>query len=123
MGDFNVAPADSDIGIGADNARRWLRTGKACFLPEERQWFAVLQDWGLHDSFRLLHPDVDDRFSWFDFRSRGFDTEPKRGLRIDHILLTRSLLTHCRAAGIDYEIRGMEKPSDHCPVWVELDFG
>jgi exodeoxyribonuclease III len=123
MGDFNIAPTDSDVGIGADNARRWLRTGKSCFLPEERQWFAALQGWGLHDSFRLLHPEVADRFSWFDYRSRGFEIEPKRGLRIDHILLTRPLLANCRAAGIDYEVRAMEKPSDHCPVWVELDCG
>ncbi|RNC67933.1 MAG: exodeoxyribonuclease III [Desulfuromonadales bacterium] len=122
MGDFNVAPVDSDIGIGDENARRWLRTGKTCFLPEERQWFATLQAWGLHDSYRVLHPDVADRFSWFDYRSRGFESEPKRGLRIDHILLTRPLLDNCHAAGIDYEIRGMEKPSDHCPVWVEMDF-
>src|SRR6185369_8223527 len=105
------------------NAKRWLRTGKTCFLPEERQWFAALQGWGLQDSFRVLHPDVADRFSWFDYRSRGFEFEPKRGLRIDHILLTRPLLDHCRAADIDYEIRGMERPSDHCPVWLELDIG
>lgn len=121
MGDFNIAPVDPDIGIGADNAKRWLRTGKTSFLPEERAWFAALRDWGLHDSYRELYPDIDDRFSWFDYRSRGFESEPKRGLRIDHILLTRPLQQACRAAGIDYDIRAMEKPSDHCPVWVEVD--
>ena len=36
MGDYNIAPRDEDIGIGEDNARRWLRTGKTSFLPEER---------------------------------------------------------------------------------------
>lgn len=123
MGDFNVAPLDSDIGIGADNARRWLRTGKTCFLPEEREWFAALLAWGLHDSYRVLNPEIADRFSWFDYRSRGFESEPKRGLRIDHILLTAPLVANCRAAGIDYAIRAMEKPSDHCPVWVEVDLG
>lgn len=121
MGDFNVAPLDSDIGIGADNASRWLRTGKTCFLPEERAWFAALQEWGLLDSYRVLYPGIADRFSWFDYRSRGFESEPKRGLRIDHILLTAPLMANCRAAGIDYDIRAMEKPSDHCPVWVEVD--
>ncbi|NVN92631.1 MAG: exodeoxyribonuclease III [Desulfuromonadales bacterium] len=121
MGDFNVAPKDTDIGIGPENASRWLRSGKTCFLPEERLWFERLCGWGLHDSFRALHPDVDDRFSWFDYRSRAFETDPKRGLRIDHILLTQSLVSKCIAAGIDYEIRSMEKPSDHCPAWVELN--
>lgn len=120
MGDFNIAPVDHDIGIGAENAKRWLRTGKTSFLPEEREWFEALRDWGLHDSFRELHPDIADRFSWFDYRSRGFEDDPKRGLRIDHILVTRPLLKGCREAGIDYEIRAMDKPSDHCPVWVDL---
>lgn len=123
LGDFNVAPLDDDLGIGPDNVKRWLKSGKCCFLPEERQWFSRLQEWGLYDSFRQLHPDVSDCFSWFDYRSRGFEGEPKRGLRIDHILLTRPLVERCRAAGIDYAIRSMERPSDHCPVWVELDAG
>ena len=120
MGDFNVAPVDLDIGIGADNARRWLRSGKTSFLPEERAWFERLTAWGLHDSYRVLHPQVDDRFSWFDYRSRGFEADPRRGLRIDHILVSAPLLPHCSGAGIDYDIRAMERPSDHCPVWVEL---
>jgi exodeoxyribonuclease-3 len=123
MGDFNVAPQDWDLGIGPDNVKRWLKSGKCCFLPEEREWFSRLREWGLYDSYRQLHPDVADRFSWFDYRSRGFEGEPKRGLRIDHILITRPLLENCRAAGIDYDIRSMEKPSDHCPVWVELGAG
>ncbi len=122
MGDFNIAPRDQDVGIGAENAKRWLRTGKTCFLPEERQWFAELQGWGLHDSFRLLNPDTCDLFSWFDYRSRGFEADPRRGLRIDQILLTRTLMDRCRRGGIDYAIRAMEKPSDHCPVWAEIDF-
>ncbi|BCR04249.1 exodeoxyribonuclease III [Desulfuromonas versatilis] len=123
MGDFNIAPVDHDIGIGEDNARRWLRTGKTSFLPEERGWFQALQSWGLHDSFRELNPGIDDRFSWFDYRSRGFESDPRRGLRIDHILLTAGLMESCREAGIDYEIRAMEKPSDHCPVWADLELG
>jgi len=121
MGDFNIAPDDKDVGIGPENARRWLRTGKTSFLPEERKWFERLTTWGLTDSFRSLNPACDDLFSWFDYRSRGFEADPKRGLRIDHVLLTAPLLDRCSAAGIDYSIRAMEKPSDHCPVWVELN--
>ncbi|MCB1756002.1 MAG: exodeoxyribonuclease III [Gammaproteobacteria bacterium] len=120
IGDFNIAPVDNDIGIGADNAKRWLRTGKTSFLPEEREWLSKLFDWGLLDSYRELYPDVDDRFSWFDYRSKGFDREPKRGLRIDHILASRPLIDNLRDSGIDYDIRAMDKPSDHCPVWSDF---
>lgn len=121
MGDMNVAPLDQDIGIGADNAKRWLRTGKCSFLPEEREWLGALTDWGLTDAYRAMHPDVDDQFSWFDYRSRGFEREPKHGLRIDHLLITAPLRERLLDAGIDYAIRGMERPSDHCPVWIRLD--
>lgn len=121
LGDMNVAPLDRDIGIGEDNAKRWLRTGKCSFLPEEREWLQALMDWGLHDVFRVVHPDVDDRFSWFDYRSRGFEREPKRGLRIDHLLVTAPLKERLLDAGIDYRIRAMERPSDHCPVWATFD--
>jgi exodeoxyribonuclease-3 len=121
MGDMNVAPVDLDIGIGMDNAKRWLREGKCCFLPEERQWLQRLQDWGMVDTFRQQHPDVDDRFSWFDYRSRGFEREPKRGLRIDLILASPAISSSTTAAEIDYETRAMEKPSDHCPIWTNFD--
>ena len=121
IGDMNIAPLDLDIGIGEDNAKRWLKTGKCSFLPEEREWIENLFNWGLHDSYRTVHPEVNDRFSWFDYRSRGFEREPKRGLRIDLILATASLNNKCVDAGIAYDIRGMEKPSDHCPVWSDFD--
>lgn len=121
MGDMNVAPLDLDIGIGPDNARRWLREGKCSFLPEEREWLKVLTDWGLFDAYRVAHPEVDDRFSWFDYRSKGFEREPRRGLRIDLLLVTAPLKERLVDAGIDYGIRAMERPSDHCPVWARFD--
>jgi exodeoxyribonuclease-3 len=120
MGDMNISHQDIDIGIGEVNRKRWLRTGKCSFLPEEREWLNELLAWGLKDSFREHSPETCDLFSWFDYRSGGFEDEPKRGLRIDLILMTQSLLDKCTASGIDYDIRAMEKPSDHCPVWVEL---
>lgn len=121
MGDFNIAPEDADVGIGEANAKRWLKTGKSSFLPEEREWFGRLMEWGFQDSFRLVNPHIEDRFSWFDYRSRGFEAEPKRGLRIDFVLVSQPLAGRCRDAVIDYELRGGIKPSDHCPVWVDLD--
>jgi exodeoxyribonuclease-3 len=120
MGDVNISPEDCDIGIGADNAKRWLKTGKCSFLPEEREWMQRLKDWGLVDSFRYLNPQVSDRFSWFDYRSRGFEDQPKRGLRIDLIMASSGLLPRLKDAGVDYDLRGMEKPSDHAPIWLEL---
>lgn len=120
LGDINISRQDSDIGIGEDNARRWLRTGKCSFLPEEREWLEKLCRWGLRDTFRKQHPEVADRFSWFDYRSKGFDAEPKRGLRIDQIMASQPLYDLCTASGIDYQLRGMEKPSDHCPIWAEF---
>lgn len=122
MGDINVAPIDLDIGIGEANAKRWLKTGKSAFLPEEREWVENLINWGLIDSYRLLNPNVNDRFSWFDYRSKGFEDDPKRGLRIDLIMITKPLVERLVNAGIDYEIRGMEKPSDHAPIFIELDY-
>jgi len=121
MGDMNIARVDMDIGIGEDNAKRWLRTGKCSFLPEERAWMERLMGWGFQDTFRELHPEVDDRFSWFDYRSRGFERDPRRGLRIDLILASQPLSKHLKDAGIDYDIREMERPSDHCPVWAEFE--
>lgn len=120
MGDMNVAPLDNDIGIGEDNAKRWLKTGKCCFLPEEREWLQTLMSWGLKDTYRDLHPEVNDRFSWFDYRSKGFEREPRRGLRIDLVLATSPLTAKLREAGICYDLRAMERPSDHCPVWAEF---
>ena len=119
-GDMNVAPADTDIGIGEDNRKRWLRTGKASFLPEEREWLERLMNWGLTDAFQQPEAEESRRYSWFDYRSRGFEREPRRGLRIDLILASRGLAGALTDAGIDYEIRGSEKPSDHCPIWAEF---
>ena len=119
MGDMNVAPSDLDVGIAPDNAKRWLKTGKCAFLPEERDWLQGLLDWGLQDSFRLQNA-ADNSYSWFDYRSRGFEQEPKRGLRIDLILVSSSLSEQLEGTGIDTQARGFEKPSDHCPIWTDL---
>ena len=119
MGDLNISPADLDIGIGEANRKRWLKEGKCSFLPEEREWLARLKGWGLVDTFRQLHPECGDRFSWFDYRSKGFDDN--RGLRIDLILATRPLLARLQESDIDYPLRGHEKPSDHAPIWACFD--
>lgn len=121
MGDLNVAPLDQDIGIGEDAKKRWLKAGKCSFLPEERAWFEQLTSWGLQDTFQHRQSPETPDHSWFDYRTRGFEREPKRGLRIDFVLATAPLAQKTLDAGIDHQIRAMEKPSDHCPVWAQLD--
>lgn len=121
MGDLNISTLDEDIGIGEENAKRWLRTGKCSFLPEEREWLTQLHSWGLIDTFRSQNP-TGLAMSWFDYRSRGFEDNPKRGLRIDAILATQILLGKLTTTGIGLDIRSMEKPSDHAPVWAEFSF-
>ena len=120
MGDFNVSPEDIDIGIGEENAKRWLRDGKTSFQPQEREMWNSIKNLGFTDSWRVIYPEEASIYSWFDYRSRMFDQNPKRGLRIDHILITNNLRDSIKKVGIDYDARAMEKPSDHCPVWLEL---
>ena len=120
MGDMNVAAADIDVGIKPENAKRWLKTGKCAFLPEEREWLQALMDWGLEDSYRSMNPQDDRSYSWFDYRSRGFEQEPKSGLRIDLILTSVVAMQKLQATGIDFDARASEKPSDHCPIWADF---
>ena len=117
MGDFNVAPTELDIGIGEQNAKRWLRDGKTAFLPEEIEMWNKIKDLGFVDSWRKQNPDEGSIYSWFDYRSKGFNDN--RGLRIDLILATKSLHEKLELADIDYELRGIEKPSDHAPIWAK----
>jgi len=121
MGDFNISSQDIDIGIGEPNRKRWLRDGKTSFLPEEREWWSTLVNWGLIDTYRTVYPDEATIFSWFDYRSKGFDAEPKRGLAIDTLLATPCLNDKVVDSGVAYDIRVMEKPSDHAPVWTEFN--
>ncbi|MFB6421945.1 MAG: exodeoxyribonuclease III [Candidatus Malihini olakiniferum] len=116
MGDINISPTDLDIGIGEENRKRWLRMGKCSFLPEERECVACLLDWGLVDTFRALAPESTNRYSWFDYRSAGFDNN--RGLRIDVILASSALASYCTASDIDYDIRSIKRSSDHAPIWA-----
>ena len=121
MGDFNVSPEDIDIGIGEQNAKRWLREGKTSFQPQERDMWNSIKNLGFVDTWREVYPEESSIYSWFDYRSRMFDQNPKRGLRIDHILLSENLKGNIHEVGIDYDARSMEKPSDHCPVWLDLN--
>jgi exodeoxyribonuclease-3 len=112
VGDFNIAPEDSDVHDPAE----WV--GCVLVSPPEREAFAALLQLGLHDSFRNFEQQ-EKSFSWWDYRAAGF--RRNRGLRIDHVLLNHELNALCRTSNIDIEPRKVERPSDHAPVWVELD--
>lgn len=112
VGDFNIAPQDLDV----HDPQEWVD----CVLctPAERAALARIQELGLQDSFRALHPEV-VTYSWWDYRAASF--RRNRGLRIDLILLSAALQSQCQRAEIDSEPRRSERPSDHAPVWISLN--
>lgn len=111
LGDFNVAPDDRDV----HDPKRW-REKVLCSTPER----AALAEWlalGLSDSFRLFESGP-GHHSWWDYRLLAF--QRNWGLRIDLVLVSDALKPRLVAAGIERAPRTWERPSDHCPVFVEL---
>ncbi|MRD72245.1 exodeoxyribonuclease III [Rhodocyclus tenuis] len=111
-GDFNIAPEDRDVHDPAAWAGQVL-----CSAPE-RAAFQRLLALGLADSFRC-HPQAEKSWSWWDYRMAAF--RRNIGLRIDHVLLSTPLAQRCSAAGIDRDVRALERPSDHAPVFAQID--
>ena len=118
IGDMNIASVDEDIGIGADNQKRWLREGKTSFLPEERAWLQKLYDWGLTDTYRHLHPASMIDSVGLTTAARASNGNPAAGFASTLILASQPMLEQLTKADIDYEARAMVKPSDHCPIWA-----
>jgi exodeoxyribonuclease-3 len=109
-GDFNIAPEDIDCHDPAS----WK--GKNLVSDIERDYFKKILSLGFTDSFRKLNPDALD-FSWWDYR---IPLKRNVGMRIDHILITSSLLENLEKSYIDRRPRELERPSDHAPVISEL---
>lgn len=106
-GDLNIAPEPRDVHDPA----AWENT--VLFHPDVRIAFQELCDWGLVDTFRLHHSEG-GVYSWWDYRQLAF---PKnQGLRIDHILTTKTLAKRCIGARVDREARKGQGASDHAPV-------
>jgi exodeoxyribonuclease-3 len=110
-GDFNVMPTDLDVY----KPERWV--DDALFRPEVREAFHRLAAQGWTDALRKLHPDERIYTFWDYFRNAW---GRNAGLRIDHLLLSTSVASRLVAAGVDRDVRGWEKASDHAPVWIEL---
>lgn len=111
LGDFNIAPEERDV----HDPRLW--EGQVLFSPPERQVFQDLLGLGLKDSFRLFD-QPEKSFTWWDYRMNAF--RRNLGLRIDHILASPALASHCTRCEIDKEPRKAERPSDHAPVFAEF---
>jgi exodeoxyribonuclease-3 len=113
-GDYNVIPTDLDVY----KPERWV--DDALFRPETRAAYQRLLGQGWTDSLRTLHPEQKIYTYWDYFRNAyGRDA----GLRIDHLLLNPSAAPRLQAAGVDREVRGWEKSSDHAPTWITLGDG
>jgi len=113
-GDYNVMPTEQDVY----KPERWVED--ALFRPETRAAFQRLLAQGWTDAIRKLYP-TETIYTFFDYFRDAY--KRNAGLRIDHFLLNPPVAQHLKAAGVDHNVRGWEKSSDHCPVWIELDVG
>ena len=112
LGDFNIAPEDSDV----HDPKAW--EGQILVSEAERSYFTRLLKLGLSDTFRLFEQQA-DIFSWWDYRAAAF--RRNLGLRIDHILVSQALRKRCMTCSIDKNPRTLERPSDHAPVIAEFE--
>ncbi len=111
-GDFNVIPEPRD----ARRPEAWA--GDALFLPASRAAFRRLETLGLYDAVRLRNQAA-NLYSFWDFQRGSWERD--NGIRIDHHLLSPQAADLLRDAWIEREARGGVKPSDHVPVWIDLD--
>lgn len=110
-GDYNVMPTELDVY----KPERWV--DDALFRPEVRQAFKELLAQGWTDAIRKLYPD-EVIYTFWDYFRNAYSRNA--GLRIDHFLLSPQISKRLISAGVDREVRGWEKSSDHAPVWIEV---
>ena len=111
-GDYNVAPTDDDVYDPVS----WK--DDALCRPETRAKFRRLLNLGLVDAYRALHAEP-NRYTFWDYQSGRWQKD--EGLRIDHLLLSPQAADRLSDADIDRDPRKLDKPSDHTPVWCELE--
>lgn len=108
-GDVNTAHKEIDL------ARPKQNEDVSGFLPIEREWMDKLVDTGFVDTFRLIHGDIKDKYSWWSYRAGA--RERNVGWRIDYFFVSANLAPKVKDAFILSDITG----SDHCPVGIEID--
>jgi len=112
-GDYNVIPQPMD----AARPDAWRED--ALFRPEARAAFRRIEALGLADAIRLRHPGVPKLFSFWDYQANALDRGD--GIRIDHLLLSPQAADRLTDAWIETAPRHWTRPSDHTPVWIDLD--
>lgn len=110
-GDFNVIPTEKDV------YKPEKYKSDALFLPEIRDLFQDILNQGWTDAIRHLYPE-ETIYTFYDYFRKAY--ERNAGMRIDHFLLSSEILPYLKKAGVDKNVRGWEKSSDHAPVWIEL---
>ncbi len=111
-GDYNIIPQAED----AAKPENW--TTDALYLPQSRAAFRRLLALGLTEAFRARNQKP-GQYTYWDFQAGAW--ERNNGIRIDHHLLSPQAADLLLDCGIDKEVRGREKPSDHVPIWITLD--
>jgi len=111
-GDYNVIPADGDV----HDPGAW--TSDALFRPDTHAAYRSLVHLGLTDAFRACHGES-HRYTFWDYQAGAWQKD--NGIRIDHLLLSAQAADRLQSCTIDRFTRGWEKPSDHVPIWIELD--
>ena len=112
MGDYNVIPEDKDCY----DPKAWVND--ALFQPQSRAALRKIEYLGYSDAFRARHSEA-GQYTFWDYQAGSW--RKNQGIRIDHILLSPQAADRLGACAIDREVREGEKPSDHVPIWAELD--
>ncbi|GAA5079572.1 exodeoxyribonuclease III [Roseibacterium beibuensis] len=110
-GDYNIIPQDED----AAKPEAW--TEDALALPQSRDAFRRILNLGYTEAIRA-RTAAPGLFSFWDYQAGAW--QRNNGIRIDHLLLSPQAADLMTEAGIDKDVRGRDKPSDHVPVWIDL---
>ena len=110
-GDFNIIPSSEDV----HNPKSY--EDDALFRLEIRKKLRELINLGFHDAYRYLHPDKEG-YTFWDYTSGAW--QKNNGMRIDHFLVSNSLINIVKNVQINKFPRGRQKPSDHTPIEIEL---
>ncbi len=108
-GDVNTAHREIDLKNPKANAKT------SGFLPIERAWIDKLLEYGYIDTFRYVHGDIIDKYSWWSYRHQA--RAKNVGWRIDYFFISEDLAENLEDAFILDEIEG----SDHCPVGIRIE--